>query len=189
MQFINTRFVNSFQMLRESLEAAKSSAGTAENSFKGIEGRSADMRRAASNIDTYEARNDNESKDVSDSGKAALKALKGIARDQDTLEDLHKTEEGARATSSNQLIEASGLARGLNLDPQDKMKLLNAIGNAQQQNSHGSYEYTNVDTTIFTAGLDLPEAINRATAVSEDSDGRDVSLQGTFLNYCALTRQ
>lgn len=179
---VQTRFVNDFQELRQALQTAKSAADAAESAFKGIEGTSADLRRTASNIDTYEARNDNGEKDCSDSGKAALSTLNGMDRKQDSLEELHRNEESARATTTQELTEAGGLARGLQTDPNDKTQLLNAIENAKQQNGQGAYDYTNVDTTIFTAGLDLPNAIEYANNIAADNDkGKDVSLQGTFL--------
>lgn len=180
--YVTTRAVKDFMLLRESLQTAKGSAESAESAFKGIEGKSNDLRRLASSIDTYEARNDNESKNCSDSGKAAVKTLNGMARQQDALEELHRSEEGARKTSTQELTEASGLVRGLNVAPNVKASLLNAINNAQQQNNQGSYDYTNVDTTIFAAGLELPNALENATSISQDSDGQDKSLQGTFLD-------
>lgn len=180
---VQTRVVNDFQELRQALQSAKGSADSAESAFKGIEGTSAELRRTAANIDTYEARHDNGEKDCSDSGKAALSTLNGMDRKQDSLEELHRHEEAARATTTHELTEAGGLARSLPADPNDKTQLLNAIENARQQNGQGSYEYLNVDTTIFTASLDLPNAIEYADRIAADNDdGKDVSLQGTFLD-------
>jgi hypothetical protein len=171
----------SLNTIRLSLESAKGRSASAESHLKTIEGESHGLRKGTLAIETYEARHDADGKDVSDEGKAAVKALSGIAAKQQNLQGLHRIEESDRRQLGSDLGTALGASRSLSVPAQDKASLLNAISSAQQTDQSGNWNYQALDTALYAADLQLPTARDHAAEVAGDSKSRDVSLKGEFL--------